>query len=285
MIPTLIPNSIYRTHWERFLQEDGVFESASYLNLLPTDRCRCELKCKSSGVVAGLPFFFDLFSVEMGEELIKKWEGKDVAGNEIIVFETSFRDAILKERVALNLLTHLSSIATKTKYLLKEFQGAGNHIKLLDTRKTTPGLRFFERYAFELMGGQPHRAHQSDQWMIKDNHKQFFGGLAKALKFFEQFPRWGRPIMVEIHSETEFQEAISLGVEYVMLDNFSPTKARKLAERKPPGMTLEVSGGINSETIKEYIHPQVDAMSMGSIYTELPKMDFSLKIFPIQSRT
>ena len=280
----LVPNSVFRHHWEKFLQEDGVYDNAMYLNSLTDNLCKCELRCKSRGVIAGLPFFFDLLQVDGSDELVKFWEGKSLQGDETIKFETSFRDALVKERVLLNLLSHLSSIATKTSQVLQVMgQQKIHNIKLLDTRKTTPGLRFFERYAFELAGGQPHRSNQTDQWMIKDNHKQYYGGLTNAWNFFHKMSKWAKPIMVEIHDELEFEEAIKLGVQYVMLDNFPPETIKKLAEKKPKGMILEVSGGIQEHNILSYMDPNVDGISMGTIYSQLPKMDFSLKLFPRKS--
>jgi nicotinate-nucleotide pyrophosphorylase (carboxylating) len=273
-------DAIYAKHWDAFLQEDGVFDNAIYLNSLPSDLCRCELRCKSDGVILGLPFFFNLIASEQGEELTKRWEGTKISKGEIIRFTAFFSEALLKERVSLNLLSHLSAIGVKTQTFLTKLQHTSIH--LLDTRKTTPGLRFFERYAFQIAGGQPHRNHQTDQWMIKDNHKNYFGGLRAALDFFAAMPKWLRPVMVEIHSEAEFDEAMELGLQYVMLDNFSPEAIKRMAERKPDSMTLEISGGITVDTIQNYIHPKVDAISIGSIYTELPKMDFSLKLFPLK---
>ncbi|MDH4468321.1 MAG: carboxylating nicotinate-nucleotide diphosphorylase [Bacteriovoracaceae bacterium] len=272
-------DKVFAKHGDVFLQEDGMFENAIYLNSLPTDLCRCELRCKSDGFIVGLPFFFNFISSELAPVIIKGWEGKKISQGEVISFEASFADALSKERVALNLLSHLSAIAVKTKHFLEKLNSST--IALLDTRKTTPGLRFFERYAFQTMGGQPHRSHQTDQWMIKDNHKNFFGGLKEAVEFFSQMKKWHRPLMVEIHTKAEFFEAIELGITYVMLDNFTPEEVKKLAAKKPSSMILEVSGGIKIDTIANYAIPNVDAISVGSVYSELPKMDFSLKLFPI----
>jgi nicotinate-nucleotide pyrophosphorylase (carboxylating) len=93
--------------------------------------------------------------------------------------------------------------------------------------------------------------------------------------------KWHRPLMVEIHTEAEFFEAVEMGITYVMLDNFKPEEVKKLAAQKPASMMLEVSGGIKIDTISHYALPNVDAISVGSVYSELPKMDFSLKLFPL----
>jgi nicotinate-nucleotide pyrophosphorylase (carboxylating) len=150
-------------------------------------------------------------------------------------------------------------------------------IKILDTRKTTPGLRSLEKYAVRLGGGFNHRLGQADTWMIKDNHKSSLGGLAGAWKFFNDQGAFYNNIVVEIHSQDELKEAIALGCRHVMLDNFTPDKIREAVKVKVPGMTFEVSGGLTLKTIPDYLIDGVDALSLGSITYSAPRVDLSLK--------
>jgi len=150
-------------------------------------------------------------------------------------------------------------------------------IKILDTRKTTPGLRFLEKYAVRVGGGFNHRMGQTDTWMIKDNHKSFFGGLKGALEFFGKMGSFYNSVVVEIHNTSELEEAISHGVKHVMLDNFTPEQVSEAISLKRDSMTFEVSGGINLDNIKNYLISGVDGISIGKITYDAPSVDISLK--------
>jgi nicotinate-nucleotide pyrophosphorylase (carboxylating) len=186
-----------------------------------------------------------------------------------------FNIAVTGERLALNLVQHASSIATWTaKHVeLASHQG----IKILDTRKTTPGLRSLEKYAVRVGGGYNHRLGQTDTWMIKDNHKTSLGGLEGAWKFFLGQGAFYNNIVVEIHSIDELKEAIRLGCKNIMLDNFSPDLIKEAVKLKQSGMTFEVSGGLNLQTLPQYLIAGVDALSLGSLTYSAPRVDLSLK--------
>jgi nicotinate-nucleotide pyrophosphorylase (carboxylating) len=126
-------------------------------------------------------------------------------------------------------------------------------------------------------GGYNHRLGQTDLWMIKDNHKSCLGGLKGAFEFFQSQGTFYNNIIAEIHDLYELNEAISLEIKHVMLDNFSPDQIREAVKLKAAGMTYEVSGGICLETLKNYLIPGVDALSVGSLTYSAPRVDISLK--------
>jgi nicotinate-nucleotide pyrophosphorylase (carboxylating) len=184
--------------------------------------------------------------------------------------------AILGERIALNLLTRATSIATFTRFfvdLAKE-----KNIAVLDTRKTTPGLRSLEKYAVTVGGGFNHRFGQGDFWMVKDNHKRFFGGIEKAVGFFRSLKGFYQPIIVEVENLEELVTAQELGIKNLLLDNFTPEKVKSAVDLKKDGVTFEVSGGITLETFSQYLISGVDAISLGCLTQFAPRVDISLKM-------
>ncbi|MGK0367717.1 MAG: nicotinate-nucleotide pyrophosphorylase (carboxylating) [Thermoproteota archaeon] len=272
-------------HWLKDLfdysfKEDDLNRNIYYINSLPKDAVACALKIKSDCVLSGLPFFFECFSylgypVESCEEIISKYEGKALESGCEINFSLPFNIVLTGERIGLNLLQHASSIATHTNQFVKMAGSKG--IKILDTRKTTPGLRNIEKYAVRTGGGFNHRYGQSDTWMVKDNHKSFFGGLDQAIKFFKEIGSFYNSMVVEIHSLIELKEAMELGVKHVMLDNFAPDDIREAVKIKNSEMTYEVSGGIRLDTLESFLIEGVDAISVGSITYAAPHVDISLK--------
>jgi nicotinate-nucleotide pyrophosphorylase (carboxylating) len=186
-----------------------------------------------------------------------------------------FNIALSGERLALNLLQHASSIATWTDKHVQIANKKG--IKILDTRKTTPGLRTLEKYAVRVGGGFNHRFGQTETWMIKDNHKSSLGGLEGAWSFFINQGAFYNNIVVEIHSLEELRKAVSLGCMNLMLDNFKPQEIREALSLKKAGMTFEVSGGLHLSTLEDFLIEGVDALSLGSLTYSAPRVDLSLK--------
>ncbi|MBT3981577.1 MAG: carboxylating nicotinate-nucleotide diphosphorylase [Bacteriovoracaceae bacterium] len=265
----------------KFFEEDDFSRNIFYNQSLPTRNVKCQLKLKDDLILSGLPFVESVFSELIGENFsivdASDWEGRKISKseNEMIEFELPFNVALSGERLALNLLQRSSSVSTYTNKFVKIAEASG--IKILDTRKTTPGLRFLEKYAVRVGGGYNHRMGQTDTWMIKDNHKSFFGSLKDALEFFNKMGSFYNSIVVEIHNTSELEEAISLGVKHVMLDNFSPEQVSEAISLKRDSMTFEVSGGINLENIKNYLISGVDGISIGKITYDAPSVDISLK--------
>ncbi len=265
----------------RSLEEDGFQENFLYIQSLPSDVVKCQLKIKSDLVLAGLPYFFECFNVFLDKPIdykeFLKFEGQFFKEEEKkeVHFQLPFSVALTLERLALNLLNRMSSIATTTREFVDVVKD--KNIKILDTRKTTPGLRAFEKYAVRIGGGFNHRMHQTDVWMIKDNHKSFFGGLEEAMKFFDSMGAFYNPRVVEIHDLKELEAAMKLGVKHVMLDNFTPDEIREAVKIKKDSMTYEVSGGLHLGILKDYAIEGVDAMSIGMLTYAPQKVDLSLK--------
>ncbi len=264
-----------------WLKEDDLYRNFYYIKSLPNHPVKLVLKIKSPLILSGLDYFIATF-VALGAnaadfDFLKTLEGKTFKMGEVIEFEKPmpFSLAVTGERLALNLLQHSSSISTWTHEFVTLAHDSG--IKILDTRKTTPGMRAIEKYAVRLGGGFNHRLGQTDSWMIKDNHKSSLGGLKGAWEFFKAQGAFYNNTIVEIHDLTELKEAINLGVEHVMLDNFSPENIHAAVKLKTSSMTIEVSGGIKLSTIKEFLIPGVDALSVGSLTYSAPRVDLSLK--------
>lgn len=266
-----------------FFEEDDLLRNTHYLNSLPNEIVECHLKIKDDLVLSGLPFFFETFnylldnSIDYQEYLA--FEGKSYRRDEKkeIIFELPFSVVLTAERIALNLLQRASAIASYTKKFVdiaKNYQ-----IEILDTRKTTPGLRFLEKYATQTGGAKNHRFGQMDVWMIKDNHKEILGGLERAQAFFKDMHTFYQPIVCEIHSLQELEEAKKLKLKHLMLDNFTPSEIKKAIELKEDNMTYEISGGINLKNLEDYCIRGVDAISVGSITYNAPHVDLSLKYF------
>lgn len=274
-------NVALKADLEQFFAEDDLSRNINYSSSLPSKKVKSLLKIKDDMTLAGLPWFVESFKylgADISWDSFKEFEGQSFkkSDNVVIDFELPFNIALTGERIALNLLQRASSIATFTNQFV-ELAGDKN-ISILDTRKTTPGLRSLEKYAVRQGGGFNHRLGQADMWMVKDNHKTFFGGVKEAVDFFKSMQSFYTPIEVEIHSIEELQEARELGIKHFMLDNFTPSEIQKAIDIKPTDATFEVSGGINLENIEGYLIDGVDAISIGSITYGARPVDLSLKM-------
>ena len=208
-------------------------------------------------------------------------KGEIITGD-VITFKLPFAIALSGERIALNLLQQATRISTFTEKFVAI--AANKNTKILDTRKTTPGLRQLEKYAVRIGGAYNHRFSQADAWMIKDNHKAFFGGLEGAWKYFQSMQTFYQNIIVEIHSLEELKLAFDLGVKNIMLDNFSIENLHKAIDMKKTGTTYEVSGGVRLETLSNFLLEGIDVISIGALTHSAPHIDLSMKIKPIGSK-
>lgn len=274
-------NDVVHQNIQNWLKEDGLGEVEVYWKSLPTHPVKAVLKIKSKLLLAGLPWFCTVFetldaSLKNSFAPLKKLEGRYFDGPQD--FELDFlmpwNVAITGERLALNLLHRASAVATATKVLVDIAKPFG--IKVLDTRKTTPGIRSLEKYAVTVGGGCNHRFTQVDSFMIKDNHKELMG-LRGAIEFFKNLNQPYKTIITEIHSLNELDVAREFGMNYFMLDNFSKEMLLEACKTKKSGEFFEVSGGINQTTIKDVMIKGVDAVSVGKI-TQFPEpVDISFK--------
>lgn len=272
-------SQIFEKQLKLFFEEDDMNRNLNYLTSLPAYEVKCHLKIKDDLILAGLPIFFEVFNylLERRRDFSEymDFEGKEFAKKDLkqIDFSLPFNVALSGERLALNLLQRASSVATYTHKFVKAAPG----LKVLDTRKTTPGLRFLEKYAVTKGGGYNHRFSQMDTWMVKDNHKTMFGGVVEAIHFFKDLKTNYQPIVVEIHDLEELKRVAQEDVTYFMLDNFSKEDLHSAIEMKQSGWHYEVSGGITLDNIKDYCVEGIDAVSTGSIIYNAPQVDLSLK--------
>lgn len=273
-------NTALHNQMASFFAEDDLSRNITYLTSLPQDLVETKLFVKSDMVLSGLPWFEAAFQY-LGHdcnlrEVMNEFEGKKQQKG--LVIETGkmpFAVALTGERIALNLLQRASSIATFTSKFVEKAKPF--MVNILDTRKTTPGLRSLEKYAVRSGGGMNHRLGQTDMWMVKDNHKTFFGGVQEAIEFFKNVGGFYTPIELEVHDVNEFHQAIEMGVRHVMLDNFRPSDIKECLKSKPDGMTIELSGGITMDSIDNYLMEGVDAISLGCLTYGAPPVDLSFK--------
>lgn len=269
---------LVRKKLSEFLEEDVGFRDITTEGIYRGEKVKAVIKAKGEGVLAGSPFVEELFSM-LGNVnvnfLIK--EGEFFRKGEIIAqLHGSAREILMGERLALNILQRLSGIAYTTRKFIEKLKG--KNIKILDTRKTTPGFRFFEKYAVKVGGGENHRFALYDMVLIKDNHKKVAGSLREAVKRVREKVSPVYKIEVEVESLRELKEALELDIDIVMLDNFSPEDVKRAVEMSKGKLLIEVSGNITLENVHSYAIEGVNFISSGSIIHSSNWVDISLKI-------
>lgn len=243
-----------------------------------------ELICKQDGIIAGLEVFkrvFELLGPETEFELYNK-DGDRVKNGKLIgKIRGDIRVLLSGERTALNYLQRMSGIATYTNEIAKLLEGSGT--KLLDTRKTTPNMRVFEKYAVKAGGGYNHRYNLSDGILLKDNHIGAAGGVAEAVRMAKEYAPFVRKIEVEVESLEMLREALDAGADIVMLDNMPPEQMREAVEMAKGRAETECSGNVTRENIARLVDIGVDYISSGALTHSAPIMDLSLKnLHPIE---
>jgi nicotinate-nucleotide pyrophosphorylase (carboxylating) len=243
---------------------------------------KAKLLVKADGVIAGIEFakqVFDYVDSDLIVETLIK-DGDEVKYGDIVFYVEGSSQSILKaERLVLNAMQRMSAIATKTKSFVNLLEGTST--KILDTRKTTPGIRALEKWAVKIGGGENHRFALYDMIMLKDNHIDFAGGLTKAIdktkNYLKETDR-DLKIIVEARNLDEIKEIIkSDGVYRILIDNFNYEDTRKAVELIGDKCLTESSGGINEKTIREYAECGVDYISSGALTHSVYNMDLSLK--------
>ncbi len=193
--------------------------------------------------------------------------------------EGSLPALLLGERLALNLLQRLSGIATLTRACVEEVAGTG--ARILDTRKTTPGLRALEKYAVRTGGGRNHRMGLSDGILIKDNHLAGFASLGEAVRRARERAGHLLKVEVEVRNLSEFQEAVEAGADLILLDNMPLTEMAEAVRRRPPGLLLEASGGMRPGRLRAAAETGVDFISVGALTHSAPALDLALEVEPL----
>ena len=261
------------------LEEDITSEDISTNAVMPEyQKGQVDLICKQDGIVAGLGVFqrvFELLDDTVSFDMRAK-DGDAVKSGQLMAVVTGDIRALLSgERTALNYLQRMSGIATYTHSIAEMLKGSGT--TLLDTRKTTPNMRIFEKYAVKVGGGSNHRFNLSDGVMLKDNHIGAAGSITKAVRMVKEYASFVHKIEVEVENLEMVREAADAGADIIMLDNMSPQEMKE-AIRIIDGRALtECSGNVTKENIQNMIDVGVDYVSSGALTHSAPIMDISLK--------
>jgi len=264
----------------RFISEDiqgGDITSV----LLPKKKIKAKIISRQEGVLAGVKFAGDIFRLKGCSVKIIKKDGAKLKSNQIILQISGNAGTVLScERTALNLLSRMSGIATQTNFLVSKIRKINTKTKLYSTRKTAPGLRFFDKEAIMIGGGHKHRMSLNDMVMIKDNHLLVTNSMEGIIK---NARKRHKHVEVEVENQRDAVFAVNSGATIAMLDNFSPVQIKKtittLQKKKLRNkVKLEASGGINSKNITAYAKTGVDMISVGSITNSVKGLDLSLEV-------
>jgi len=263
-----------------FLEEDIGWGDITSSALPDNLNAKGFIKVKESGVVSGIFFAKRVFELLGVKDITLKAKDGDFVGKKDIVLELSgsAKALLMGERVALNLIQSLSGIATETRFMVDKIKDFG--VKLLDTRKTTPGYRFFEKYAVMTGAGTNHRFALYDMVLIKDNHINLYGSISKAVQEVRKHLSMAYKVEVEISNFEQLEEALGLDIDFVLLDNFSLEDAKKAIElvRRKSSIKIELSGEINKSNIEEYAKTRPDYISSGAIIHSSKWLNASMDI-------
>ena len=262
------------------LEEDITSEDVSTNAVMPEYRKgKVQLLCKQDGVICGLSVFLRTFRLldEATEAEFFVSDGDEVKKGQLLAELTGdIRVLLSGERVALNYLQRMSGIATYTRSVAKLLEGSKT--KLLDTRKTTPNMRIFEKYAVRVGGGNNHRYNLSDGVLLKDNHIGAAGGVAAAVRAAKEYAPFVRKIEIEVETLEQMKEALDAGAEIIMLDNMSCEDMTKAVQRVDGKVLLEASGNVTAETIRGIAETGVDIISLGALTHSVKCFDISMRI-------
>jgi len=275
------------------LEDRATRDATSYACIDPNQRAAATILAKEDCILAGIGCvarILDVYAALDGAvtshyevtthpeifDGIRLHKGRSVA-----VIRHNARVILSCERVILNFLQRMSGVATQTRRFVDAI--AGTKARILDTRKTVPGLRGIDKYAVRCGGGQNHRLDLSDGVLIKNNHLALAGTIAEALERAHRNRRGEQPIEVEVRSLAELEEALQHGAEAILLDNMAPEDARKAVERcahHGRRIPLECSGGINLENVRAYAETGVDFISVGALTHSARAVDMSMRVSP-----
>ena len=267
------------------LKEDITSEDVSTNSVMPHPQAgEVDLICKEDGIICGLQVFervFTLLDEKTTVEFLVQ-DGAEVHKGQLMAkVHGDIRTLLCGERTALNYLQRMSGIATYTHSVAELLKGTG--IKLLDTRKTTPNNRIFEKYAVRIGGGNNHRYNLSDGVLLKDNHIGAAGGVKEAIAAAKKYAPFVRKIEVEVESLDMVKEAVEAGADIIMLDNMSTEQLKESIDYIAGRAEIEVSGNVTKENIAMILDAGVDYVSSGALTHSAPILDVSLKnLHPVE---
>lgn len=261
------------------LQEDITSEDVSTNAVMPkAQKGKVDLICKQDGIVAGLDVYARVFTLLDDSTEVEFFckDGDEVKAGQLMGVETGdIRVLLSGERVALNYLQRMSGIATYTHEVAELLKGSKT--TLLDTRKTTPNCRIFEKYAVRVGGGSNHRYNLSDGVLLKDNHIGAAGSITNAVRMAKEYAPFVRKIEVEVETLDQVKEAVEVGADIIMLDNMTTDQMRAAIDLIDGRAETECSGNVTKENIERLISLGVDYISSGALTHSSPIMDISMK--------
>ena len=261
------------------LKEDITSEDITTNSVMPEYKLgEVDLICKEDGVIAGLEVFKRVFTIldENTEVTFNCKDGDRVTkGQKLGIVKGDIRVLLSGERTALNYLQRMSGIATYTRKIADLLEGSNT--KLLDTRKTTPNMRVFEKYAVKVGGGHNHRYNLSDAILLKDNHIGAAGGVKEAVKMAKEYASFVCKVEVEVENLDMLKEALEAGADIIMLDNMSVEDMKEAVRLTQGKAVTECSGNVTKENVARLVDIGVDYISSGALTHSSPILDLSLK--------
>jgi nicotinate-nucleotide pyrophosphorylase (carboxylating) len=264
------------------LEEDAAFGDITSQSIFPTDHVsQAQILAREDMVVCGLEVAKQVFRrVDPAVKIsCKASDGDQVEnGSTVLLAEGPTISLLTAERTAFNILQRLSGIASLSQRFADAAIRAGTGVRIVDTRKTTPGWRFLEKYAVRCGGCHNHRSGLSEHVLIKENHITAAGSLGKAVRLARDYAPHCAKIEVETETLNDVREALEAGAEIIMLDNMSPMQIQQAVALINKAAIIEISGGIKLDTIEDYALPGVDVISVGGLTHSAPAADFSMII-------
>lgn len=279
-----IPRRLVEEKLMQLLAEDvGQGDVTSAAIISANTEVTAEVLAKQAGVVAGLEEAVILSECLGLEAKAKVADGSKIKNKQVLLeLRGNAQTILVAERTMLNLLSRMSGIATKTRALTDQLTKSGLKAKIAATRKTDPGLLYFDKKAVVVGGGDPHRLHLEDMILIKDNHLAIVGSVEQAIKKAKDAGSFTKKIEVEVSTPEDAMIASNAGADIVMLDNFTPKQAKSTLEAlRKAGFNrvlVEVSGGITSENIMDYAKANADIISIGELTHSVKALNTSLEI-------
>lgn len=260
------------------LIEDGAFEDVTTLSVVaPSKKATVNLIAKEDGVICGLDIFRRVYDILGEVEVTYNYSDSDQVSKGDIIgqIKGNARTVLSGERVALNLLQRMSGIATMTRKIVNLLNGT--NIKILDTRKTTPNLRYLEKYSVKQGGGSNHRYNLSDMAMIKDNHIKACGTISDAVRLVRENYPFVKKVEVECESLEEVKEAVAVKTDIIMLDNMDYNTMKEAISIINKQAFIEVSGNIDAEKVAKLKDLDIDYFSSGALTHSVKALDISMK--------
>jgi len=279
-----VPKRIVEEKLRQILSDDIGQGDVTAAAVIPANLAvKAEVIAKEQGVAAGIEeavFIAEYLGLMVKAKVV---DGEKIKGKQVLIQISGDAQTILSlERTMLNLLSRMSGIATKTRMLTERLENAKLKTKIAATRKSAPGLLYFDKKAVVIGGGDPHRLHLDDMVLIKDNHLAIVGSVEEAVKKAKAYGSFTKKIEVEVTCIKDALKAAEVGADIIMMDNFSPKQAKEagkaLKEAGFDKILLEVSGNITSDNLLEYAVAQVDIISLGELTHSIKALDISLEI-------